>query len=76
VPRQRGPAVGEDPRLNALTLQENRVTLTRDLASNNDISHVTVLRILRSAKLHPYKMQAVQKLAIHGEVNTIIILWM
>lgn len=63
VPRQRTPTVGDDTKLNALlTLQENQVTPARQLARENEMSHTTVLKILKSAKLHPYKMQAVQEL--------------
>jgi hypothetical protein len=65
VLRQQEPTVGKDTTVNVfLTLQENPVTPARQLARDNDIiSHATVLRILRSAKLHPYKMQMVQELA-------------
>jgi hypothetical protein len=45
-----------------LIIQENPVTPARQLAYQLTIS-TTVLKILRSAKLHLYKMQMVQELA-------------
>lgn len=64
VPRQRQPVVGEDTRLNVLlTIEENPVTPARQLARNNDISDTTVLKILKNANMHPYKVQLVQELS-------------
>jgi hypothetical protein len=63
APKQRKFTVGKDTRLNVLlTIQENPVTPARQLAHQLTIS-TTVLKILRSGKLHPYKMQMGQELA-------------
>lgn len=62
-PRQRQPAIDDDERINVLlSVQENAVVSARQLAREHHISHSSVLRMLKNAKLHPYKMQMVQEL--------------
>lgn len=63
VPRQRQPRVGDDTRLNVLlAIEENPVTPAGQLARYNDISNTTVLKILKNANMHPFKIQMLQEL--------------
>lgn len=63
VPRKRAPVVDDNTKLDVLlALQENPITPARQLARDNEISHQTVLKILKTGKMHPYKMQMLQEL--------------
>ncbi|KAJ8950983.1 hypothetical protein NQ318_006367 [Aromia moschata] len=63
VPSKRQAVVDDDTKLNLLlALEENPITPARQLARDSNLNHKTVLKILKSEKKRPYKMQAVQEL--------------
>lgn len=63
LPRQRQPKINEDVKVNLLlAIQENPVTSARELARESDVSHKSVLKVIKSAKMHPYKMQMLHEL--------------
>ncbi|KAJ8944304.1 hypothetical protein NQ318_021234 [Aromia moschata] len=63
VPSKRQAVVDDDTKLNLLlALEENPITLARQLARDSNLNHKTVLKILKYEKKRPYKMQSVQEL--------------
>src|SRR5215510_4846856 len=56
--------LNEDTQRNVLLEVENNPYATsRSIALDNDVSHTSVLRILKVQKYHPYKLQLVHELA-------------
>ncbi|KAJ8933496.1 hypothetical protein NQ318_000313 [Aromia moschata] len=56
-------ATSEEKALNVLLIIEDTPQVsTREVADNLEISHVSVLRILRKEKMHPYKLQLIHEL--------------
>ncbi|KAJ8916353.1 hypothetical protein NQ315_005050 [Exocentrus adspersus] len=63
VNRQRQPRINEEDKLNVLLeYQEHPVTPTRKVARKHGVSHTTVRKWLKEAKMHPYKIQLMHEL--------------
>ncbi|KAJ8911641.1 hypothetical protein NQ315_005986 [Exocentrus adspersus] len=63
VKRQRQPRINEEDKLNLLLeYQEHPVTPARKVAREHGVSHTTVRKWLKDAKMHPYKIQLVHEL--------------
>lgn len=64
VPNAGRPKMNENVKLNiALSIEENVHNTSRQIALDNAVSQRSVLRVLRSEKYHPYKVQ------LHQELN-------
>lgn len=58
------PKINENVKLNVLlSTEENPHIMSRQIAANNEVSQRSVLRILKTEKYHPYKVQLVQELS-------------
>ncbi|KAJ8916358.1 hypothetical protein NQ315_005055 [Exocentrus adspersus] len=63
VKRQRQPRINEKDKLNVLLeYQEHSVSPARKVAREHGVSHTTVRKWLKEAKMHPYKIQLVHEL--------------
>ncbi|MBZ5796866.1 hypothetical protein K8353_43150, partial [Burkholderia contaminans] len=58
-----GPKLTQDKKIDiVLSMEENPQSTSTLVASENEVSQSTVLRILRKENCHPYKFQFVQEL--------------
>lgn len=63
VPRHRPQRVDEEKKLDILlTYQETPITPARQVGRDCNVSHKTVLKVLKSAGIRPFKMKPVQEL--------------
>lgn len=63
LPRQGRPRVSEEVKLNVvLEAEENPHISTRQLALNNNLHHSSVVKLFKTEKYHPYKVQLIHEL--------------
>ncbi|KAJ8961829.1 hypothetical protein NQ318_021444 [Aromia moschata] len=63
LPKSRRPKITPDKKIDiVLSMEENPQSTSTLVASENEVSQTTVLRILRKENYHPYKFQLVQEL--------------
>lgn len=63
IPKPGRPKISEDTKINVLlSVEENFNKPSRIAAGEHDISQRSVLRLLKSEKYHPYKIQLIQEL--------------
>ncbi|KAJ8909893.1 hypothetical protein NQ315_014008 [Exocentrus adspersus] len=61
--RQRQPRINKEDKVNVLLeYQEHPVTPARKVAREHGVSHTTVRKWLKDAKMHSYKIQLVHEL--------------
>ncbi|KAJ8942746.1 hypothetical protein NQ318_007913 [Aromia moschata] len=64
LPKSGPPKITQDKKIDiVLSLEENSQSTSTLVASENEVSQTTVLRILRKENYHPYKFQLVQELS-------------
>ncbi|KAJ8958932.1 hypothetical protein NQ318_019702 [Aromia moschata] len=63
LPKSGRPKITQDKKIDiVLSMEENPQSTSTLVASENEVSQTTVLRILRKENYHPYKFQLVQEL--------------
>ncbi|KAJ8961900.1 hypothetical protein NQ318_021518 [Aromia moschata] len=63
LPKSGHPKMTQDKKIDiVLSMEENLQSTSTLVASENEVSQTTVLRILRKENYHPYKFQLVQEL--------------
>ncbi|KAJ8962824.1 hypothetical protein NQ318_001224 [Aromia moschata] len=63
LPKSGRPKITQDKKIYiVLSMEENPQSTSTLVASENEVSQTTVLRILRKENYHPYKLQLVQEL--------------
>ncbi|KAJ8962527.1 hypothetical protein NQ318_000918 [Aromia moschata] len=62
LPKSGRPKITQDKKIDiVLSMEENPQSASTLVASENEVSQTTVLRILRKENYHPYKFQLVQE---------------
>ena len=57
------PSTSKETKLNILLeIEENHHLSTRQLALNHNVSQISVVRLLKKEKYHPYKVQLIHEL--------------